>query len=322
MSVDGFRHQALFYSGESDFLQGTVPFIRQGLERAEPVLVVESAEKISLLRHELGEDAPSVMFADMAEVGSNPAHIVPAWRDFVDQHGRDGVALRGIGEPIWAARPDDELVECQRHESLLNVAFGGGRPWTLLCPYDTAALKPHVVDEARRSHAFVIERHVELPSPHFRGVSASGAAFDGPLSPPPLNATSMSFGPDDLRGVRGLVASFGAAAGLDVEKIGDLVAAANEIATNSVQHGGGSGNMLVWEDAGSVIVEVRDSGRYDNPLADRARPAGPRSACGLWLANRLCDLVQIRTYRTGTVVRLVERRERRQAPPGWAWATN
>ncbi|MGI8873571.1 MAG: hypothetical protein ACR2KP_04455 [Egibacteraceae bacterium] len=34
--------------------------------------------------------------------------------------------LRGAGEPIWPERRPAELVECQRHESLLNVAFADG----------------------------------------------------------------------------------------------------------------------------------------------------------------------------------------------------
>ena len=40
-AVDEFRHEALMYAGMADFLAGTVPFIRGGLEAGEPVLVVE-----------------------------------------------------------------------------------------------------------------------------------------------------------------------------------------------------------------------------------------------------------------------------------------
>ena len=317
----GFRHEALFYDGDSDFLVGTVPFIRQGLERREPVLVVVSAAKIDLLRNELGEDASLVMFADMAGVGANPARIVPAWREFVDRHGDRG-SLRGIGEPIWASRSEDELVECQRHESLLNVAFSGGRAWQLLCPYDKASLPAPVLDEARRSHAYVVERHVELPSPHYRGVAASAAEFGEPLSAVPANAASMGFSRGQLSDLRRLVAGVCAGAGLDHERTLDVVAAANEVATNSIEHGGGSGTVLAWYDGQNVICEVRDRGRYAAPLADRERPRGTQSSSGLWLANQLCDLVQIRTYETGTVVRLVVRRHRTPAPTGWSWAAN
>lgn len=307
MIDQGFRHEALLYSGDADFLIGTVAFIRRGLEAGEAVLAVEAPAKIAALRRELGEDATSVHFADMSDVGSNPARIIPAWRDFVAEHGRDGRGLRGVGEPIWAARTAEELVECQRHESLLNVAFAGGRPWRLLCPYDVSALAPEVIDEARRSHPHVIERHVELPSPQYRGLEQSGALPDAPLKPPPPDAAGMPFGEGDLIRVRELAWRLTARAGLDASRTADLVCALNEVATNSVRHGGGGGVFLTWEDEGYILCEVRDRGHYDKPLADRERATGTFGSRGLWLANQLCDLVQIRSYPTGTVVRLLTR---------------
>ena len=52
--VTRFRHEALLYAGWAEFVAGTVPFIRDGLEAGEPVLVVESAEKIEMLHVALG----------------------------------------------------------------------------------------------------------------------------------------------------------------------------------------------------------------------------------------------------------------------------
>ena len=97
-----------------------------------------------------------VTFADMAEVGVNPARIIPAWREFVDAHAGRGRRLRGIGEPIWAQRSPDELVECQRHEALLNLAFAGAEDFWLLCPYDVEALDPDVIAKAHHSHPAVV----------------------------------------------------------------------------------------------------------------------------------------------------------------------
>ena len=116
----GYRHDALLYAGLSDFANRTVPFIRGGIEAGEPVLVCTSAEKIDLIRAELGTAAGAVAFADMAVVGANPARIIPFWQEFVDRHTADGRSIRGIGEPIWPGRSEAELVECQRHESLLK----------------------------------------------------------------------------------------------------------------------------------------------------------------------------------------------------------
>lgn len=306
MSVDGerFRHEALLYSGAAGFVAGCMPFIRGGLEAGEAVLVIESSERIAMLREELGPDATQVEFADMADVGANPARIIPAWRDFVDRGG--GKRPRGIGEPVWPGRTRDELVECQRHESLLNVAFGGGRGWWLLCPYDVEALEPSIIDEARRSHEYVLEPEgMGGRSDGYRGIEASGAPFKTPLPEPAGLRRIISFDADGLFTMRGEVTRQSLAAGMGADRATRFVSAVNEVATNSVLHGGGMGTLRIWRDAGALVCEIRDAGAYSGPLSDRTRPgSSPHESRGLWLANQLCDLVQIRTLRDGTVVRL------------------
>jgi anti-sigma regulatory factor (Ser/Thr protein kinase) len=293
------------YAGDAEFLAGTVPFILDGLEAGEPVLVVERPEKADLLRAELGVDAGSVQFADMLKVGANPARIIPAWQDFVARHGGRGRPLRGIGEPIWREREPAELIECQRHESLLNVAFASGAEWWLLCPYDTVALDPLVIDEARRSHPFVWEGADHRQSQDFRGLSASGARFDAPLPEPPLSHHDLDFGPGGLAGLREFVAGHARGAGIGAKRTDDVVVAVSEVAANSVRHGGGRGILRLWSEPRAFVCEIRDNGYFDRPLVDRKRPGkDPAAPRGLWLANQLCDLVQIRSLPSGTVVRL------------------
>lgn len=304
-----FRHEALLYSGWAELVAGTVPFILEGVSAGEPVLVVESLEKIEMLRIALGKEAEAVLFADMETVGTNPARIIPAWREFVSRHGATGRRLRGIGEPIWKERSADELIECQRHESLLNTAFGRGRPWSLLCPYDTEKLDQAVIEEARRSHEFVTQGGSVERSEIFRGLEASGAPFDVPLPEPRTGVWQLAFAPADLAAVRGLVSRHARTAGLAPSRADQLVTAVNEVATNSIRHGGGIGSLRLWQEHSAVVCEIRDSGHFDQPLVDRQRPSAELSAPrGLWLANQLCDLVQIRNLVDGTVVRLHMRR--------------
>ena len=301
-----FRHEALLYADHDEFLACCVPFIRGGLAADEPVLVVESEERIRLLRAALGPDAERVGWADMSAVGSNPARIIPAWKEFVDQRGGAGRRLRGIGEPIWSERSSEELVECQRHESLLNVAFGEGQAWWLLCPYDTSTLDPSVIEEARRSHEYVVDmRGPSGASVTFRSNQASGPAFDEGMPDPEDLRLLMRFDRESLLSLRRRVARQAIAAGLRAESATEFVTAVNEVATNSVLHGGGGGTLRVWRQQGSVVCEVRDTGRYPDPLADRSRPgADSGDPRGLWLANQLCDLVQVRSFNTGSAVRL------------------
>jgi anti-sigma regulatory factor (Ser/Thr protein kinase) len=300
----GFRHEALFYSGADDFLAAAVHFILDGIARDEPILAAVSLDKITALRDALGSESKHVMFADMAEFGHNPARIIPAWRRFVREPDA-GRPRRGIGEPIWMGRSDVELIEFQRHESLLNVAFDNSTDWWLLCPYDTATLVEPVIDEARRNHPLLLEDGRHQPSPDARARDMATAYLAEPLPDPPAEHNRLDFGPRDLRHVREAVADHAARAGMTRARGFDLTVAVSEIATNSIRHGGGHGELQAWLDGATVVCEVSDSGALTSPLAGREDPdlddVGRR---GLWLANQLCDLVQIRVFATGTVVRL------------------
>jgi anti-sigma regulatory factor (Ser/Thr protein kinase) len=305
-----FRHEAFLYEGETEFFDGTLRFIRGGLEAGEPALVVVDDAKIRRLRAELDGDADRVQFADMAVVGHNPARILPAWRAFVDAHRGTGRRLRGIGEPISSRRGPAELVECQRHESLLNVAFDGAPAWWLLCPYDTQALDTEVIEEARRTHPFVWDGDEHRPSPECRDLATMAAPLASPLPEPDAPFRTFSFeGRSSLPLLRSFVADHAGGGGLDTVSTVEFVAAVHEVAANSVRHGGGAGVLRTWHEGDAVVCEVRDRGYLDRPLAGRESPAhDTEGGRGLWLANQFCDLVQIRSSESGTVVRLRKRR--------------
>lgn len=301
---EGYRHEALFYSGHEQFMDGTLGFIREAISEDEPVLVVLAREKIEALRGELDGDGDRVLFADMAEVGSNPARIIPAWSDFVEGNAVHGRRLWGIGEPIWAGRSAAELAECQRHEALLNVVFSDPA-FSLLCPYDTSALSSEVIEEALRNHPFVRAGGTPVESTRYPGSEALAAPFAEPLPDPPERAAVLDFHAGVLREVRAFVAGHAAREGLPDRPAADLVLAVNELVTNSVRHGGGRGTLQTWREDGAVLCEVRDAGRIEDPLVDRRRPGSdPNASRGLWLTNQLCDLVQVRSFATGNTVRL------------------
>lgn len=296
----GFQHEALFYLGDHDFLEGAGTFVQGALDAGEPVMVALLPDKIAQLRGQLGVDAERVGFVDMVEFGRNPGRIIPAWRRFVERN-REAPALRGIGEPTWPGRSPAELTECQRHESLLNDAFAGARPWWLLCLYDVAALSPEILEGARRTHPFVREQGKSLPSATF---GSSSWIFDGPLPQPAAVAGSVEFDGSSLRAARATLSRW-AAETLPAGKAADLMLAAHEAAANSVRHGGGRGMLRYWQDPSTAVVEVWDPGRIHRLLAGRELPSiDDEMGRGLWLAHQLCDLVQVRSSPEGTVVRL------------------
>jgi anti-sigma regulatory factor (Ser/Thr protein kinase) len=296
-----FQHWALFYAGAEEFLTATLPFVSDAARREEPVLVAVTQPRERALKAELGELAPLVQFADMETLGRNPARIIPAWRRFVEDHGGPGRPVRGVGEPIWAGRSNAELAECRRHEALLNLAFADAPAWELLCPYDTSTLDEQTLQAACHTHPHVLDAHGPLrPSDCYVTPEHAPAPFSGSL-PEPDNATfQMRFGRERLSIVRQMVVHQASAAGLAPERTSDLVLAVNELAANSVNYGGGGGTLRIWRSDATLVCEVRDAGRLHDPLAGRCNPTPTQlSGRGLWLANQLCDLVQIRSLGEG-----------------------
>ncbi len=290
---EGFEHEALFYSGEEGFLGGVLPFLREGIARAEPALVAVSGARIALLREALGVDAERISFADMGLLGANPARIIPAWSDFLEEHSVAAGPVRGVGEPIWSGRTEAELAECHLHESLLNRAFGDGRAWRLLCPYDVSRLDDEVIATARRTHPYVAE---EGTRGHSSPYGELGGDFPGRLAEPASRVRELPFTVSELPRVRATISQAAQTTPLPPERIEDLVLAVSELATNSVRHGGGCGVMTLWREDDELLCQVNDSGHLSEPMAGRARPDDVRTTGrGLWMVNQVCDLVQIRS---------------------------
>jgi anti-sigma regulatory factor (Ser/Thr protein kinase) len=126
-----------------------------------------------------------------------------------------------------------------------------------------------------------------------------------PAEARPPDVETFQFDRSTLHEVRSLVGREALRHRLPAARHSDLVTATSELAANSVLHGGGCGVLAVWVDDGALLIEVEDTGWIKDPLAGRRRPDPTQvSGRGLWLANALCDLVQIRSGPTGTVVRL------------------
>ena len=298
-----FHHEAMFYAGETEFVEHTVPFVREGLDAGEAVLVAVSPRKTDLLREGLDGDAAAVGFTDMGELGRNPARIIPRWREFLEENTLRGVRSRGIGEPVWAGRTDDELVECEHHESLLNLAFAGAPAWRLMCPYDSSTLSEDVLARAHGTHPHVAEGGSSRRSDAFAPPGPGPLSDD--LPEPAVAPDVLEVPPQGTRQARAFVSGRASEAGLSEVRVGDLTLAVSELVANSLRHASGEVRVLAWRDGAAMVCEVQDSGRIFDPLVGRQRPSLTQArGRGLWIVNQVCDLVQIRSSEVGSRVRV------------------
>jgi anti-sigma regulatory factor (Ser/Thr protein kinase) len=303
------RHEAFLYASDAEYMAGATAFVHGGLASDEVVVVAVTPDRTELLRDALGSTAELVHWADVTAVGRNPARLIAAWHQFIDDNVRPGQRLRGIGQPVWPGRTPAELAECHRHEALANLSFANSPAW-LLCPYDTAALDASVIDDVYRTHPGIVRSGLRWANDGYLGPDRIRTMPEAPLPEPgtcgPVAVAEMAIEPSGLDEVRSFVARRGAAAGLSAQRVDELVVAVSELATNSITHGGGRGTLRTWTDGDSMVAEVRDAGYIDDPLAGRRRPTPKRQrqGRGLWMVNELCDLVQLRSSRAGTTVRV------------------
>lgn len=303
------RHEAFLYVDDDEYLDTLTPFLREGLAGGELTAAVVAPDRSALLRRALGPAAADlVAWVDVTRLGRNPTRLIAAWHQFIDENLRPGQRLRAIGQPVWPGRTAAELVECHHHEVLANVSFADVPVW-VMCPYDTRALDPGVVDDARRSHPLVAEAGGYRTNGVRFGSDDARATLTRPLGELPPVELEMEIDRAGLSELRQVVAKYASGAGLSPARVDDLVLAVDEVATNSVIHGGGHGTLRAWIDGDTLVHEVRDGGHITDPLVGRRRPAPSQtSGRGLWVVNELCDLVQLRSSAAGTVVRLHMRR--------------
>jgi hypothetical protein len=70
----------LFYHGRGEYLAGLRGFIQASRARGDAVFAAVPTPKVQLIRREVGEDSAHVTLVDMADLGRNPARIIPGWR--------------------------------------------------------------------------------------------------------------------------------------------------------------------------------------------------------------------------------------------------
>jgi anti-sigma regulatory factor (Ser/Thr protein kinase) len=300
-------HQALLYGSEDEFLTGAVPFVRDGLDSGDPIRIATSRRNADWLRAALGADARDVTFCDCSQWYRHPVQALAALDRAVRAAAQHGQRLRMIGEPICVARTASQISEWARHESLVNVAVATGNA-ALVCSYDTRVVDPDVVATVAQTHPELLVDGGPLPSPAYTDpveFNAERHRMPLPELPPPVLWLRFQRA-DQLATMRAFVTSHAIQAGAAGRPVGHFVQAVNEVTTNVIEHGGGSGVLQIWTGPDTVVCEVSDSGAgLRDPLAGYLPPAvnRPRGR-GLWLARQFSDLVEVHSDSAGTAVRL------------------
>jgi anti-sigma regulatory factor (Ser/Thr protein kinase) len=109
----------------------------------------------------------------------------------------------------------------------------------------------------------------------------------------------------NLSEVRALAEKQARAAGLPDDRVIDFVIAVSEVAGNTVRHAKSPGLLDIWSDGEEIVCEIRDDGVIRDPLAGSQPPRPDAdSGHGLWLVRQICDRVDLKSGKDGTVIRM------------------
>ena len=272
MHRQAFDHSALFYQSEREYVDSLVPFVCEGLDQRQPVLLAVPGNRLASLRDALADAAADVTMADITEFGRNPGRILAQQLAFVERHPRPARPHHhrtGLGRPKCVGVP---RVHAARGTGQHRVRR---RRITGLCPYDASCLDDSVLADVRLTHPQIWLGGSRTTLPGIRSRRRAR-----PLQPTAGNqrgcGDAYRRAPADLAGARKCGERYGRLLGMSADRVADLLLVATELATNSLDHAGGRCQLAFWYEGGYVVCEARDMGHWADPLAGRRPPASGR----------------------------------------------
>jgi anti-sigma regulatory factor (Ser/Thr protein kinase) len=314
--MDG-AHRALIGASDEELVDGTVAFVRAGLDAEEPVVLACTDPTAELLQKALA-DRPQVRWADWGDVyGNGPAAAITAVRRLGERHrSPDSSVVRVVLEPF--AGPDrDTWREWLRYDAVLDhqleeAELLGEESLEVLCLCDARRVPAALVDGARATHPLLLVDGREAPNPDH--VEAAEYLTSLPVPAEPLEASTPLVRADSVRDLRGLRRDLVARASDASLPAGsepaleDFLLAVDEMTTNALRHGRPPVDLRLWADEKRLVCTVTDRGAgLQDPFIGYGPAHGDDlslGGMGLWLARQLCDHVDITVTGDGVRVRL------------------
>jgi anti-sigma regulatory factor (Ser/Thr protein kinase) len=299
------RHDAFVYDSDGSYSEALVPFLLEGVDAGETVLVAAPPANLELLRAGLGSSVEAVTLVDAATFYRSPAATIANYRDhFRDARLTGSGQSRVVGEAGFGSSSRDQQAWV-RLESVMNDVFAHEPGW-IVCPYDSRRLDESVLDQARCTHRQAWSGTSSTRRATDEYVEPSEYVHAIPLAAPNRPGEELQLDGTSFAEVRDLIRRTCRGVGLDEVHTEDAVVASSEIVANAVIHGGSPARLTIWADEHSIFMEVEDhgSGLTDPLLGFRPPRAGQIGGAGLWIARQLCDEVEILPSASGTTAQL------------------
>jgi anti-sigma regulatory factor (Ser/Thr protein kinase) len=297
---DRLAHEAFVFDSDATVRSRVLPFVEEGLERGQPLVVVASDRVRGMLEGEFGSVVDEfAVFAPSQGHWVGGSETLASYQDAMTPLIESGTPWRLVGEPTWLALPGGDL--WSRYEAVANEAFAD-YPYYSLCLHDRRRLDPEVIAAALRTHPLTWDEGRVVPSPQYQPTAAFLRSVEPAWTQAPEDRASVTVtrAGDARHFVRA-----GLPEGATEEEVDSVVLAVHELVVNAIV-AAGAAEVSQWRDDGLQVWEVRDDGlgMHETAAGYAPPPAEGPSGRGLWIARSLADEATVRPYGPGTAVRL------------------
>ena len=301
----GFAHRALLYQTRDEFVSALVPFVLDGLDADEPVLIVASTANRGALHSGLGPRANEVRFVDARDWYTQPVEAIGRYLSFIRTGlDRDHPAVRIVGEIPWLHIQERQTREWRRYEAAIGVVLSP-YPAQIVCPYHITGLPPDAIETAHLTHPSIVSGGVASPSGAF--VSAERLPGEPPRLPLPEGVEARRLDPGDVAAAVAYIFDRARAWGVAEGSARNLVAAAAEVVEAAVVTSSTLMLVATWTEDDEFLCQIEDDVPWaGSPLIGYAPPSGEGgSEWGFWVARHLVRTLEIGTAAHGAAVRLM-----------------
>jgi anti-anti-sigma factor len=298
------RHAVAVYDSDDALRDLVLPFVHEGLDGAERVVVLVSPPAEAGLRVALGAEASRVRWSLPGAPLDHHGRRSEAVRAHLEAqrraHGRTRLLVEhGVGG--GRARLEDAL----RRDAADNELLGRyGFPWT--CLYDARTTDADLLDAVVAAHpaqlgASGVARANPSYLPPSRFLASRPATVAEVPERPPVDVPLS--GVEAVTAARRVVGRLAERLGVPEQGRDEVELAVAEVAVNAVTHGRPPARVRAWAEGGSLVVRVDDAGDGGAiALAGWRPPGATAGGAGLWVARQLADVVAAGRTEAGTAV--------------------
>lgn len=301
------RHDAILYDDDFDFVSAAIPFVREGIEAGEVIMINTVTNPVTPLLRAMFADEEQVVIADRT-VYNTPAAALDGYRRIMEKglaEGAAGYRAMGYIDFELSHLPWQEWL---RYEAAVNRVFADF-PFRTICPYDVSQLPTTITDPILRAHTGLVTPDGWVANTDYVNPEELVAREELRTPPLPIQAgvPRMAIEPSrDLMELRMELYAATMFTSVPRVRVDDFVKAVAEVVANAHKYGADPVRLRLWASDTDLVCTVTDQGTgIADPLAGYARPRSPsEGGLGLWAARQLCDILDYGLGSDGFTVRV------------------